>query len=385
MDSLRNFFMGSKPSTSRSPAAKALRDMGYTDEQAQVALQATGGDVERAVALLLEQTDGSSRPLPRMQPAQNSSSAYRDDQRALQQALEASRREATARRPTTAREAALAAAEARAQRAPPRAPGPPARTRGPHAFGRATASGSAASSRAPEALKAPGKTPEERIDACSSRLAGNAIAVDTLISSVSKVLDHPTEERYRTVNLSNANFQRHVASAPGGMEFMQAVGYVPMHGHLVLQHPNSALLRRGKAALEQQQKSRSYIAAKDTLELSRVLAMSETEYTGEAAKRRAGFAARVPDEPAEGLAGNALLCFHLPGERQVWRRFESSNTLEDLLNFARSLPGAPEQAIKLANVTMAPEVLLDASGQPGLTLQSLELWPTGHISVRAAS
>ena len=56
----------------------------------------------------------------------------------------------------------------------------------------------------------------------------------------------------------------------------------------------------------------------------------------EAAERRR-FLAKVPEEPASGEAGNALLCFHVGG-RKVWRRFESCSTLHELINYVRSLP-----------------------------------------------
>ena len=50
------------------------------------------------------------------------------------------------------------------------------------------------------------------------------------------------------------------------------------------------------------------------------------------ARRRAAWLKRCPPEPAEGDAGNSLICVHV-GETQTWRRFESCNTLEDLANF----------------------------------------------------
>jgi len=114
--------------------------------------------------------------------------------------------------------------------------------------------------------------------------------------------------------------------------------------------------------------------------MQQALAMSKGDYKVEDAKRRAQYLARVPEEPAEGLAGNALICFHV-GEAQVWRRFESCNTLEDLVNFARSLPNTPQRDISLSNITMAPAIPFDLDSQLGLTLQRIDLWPTGHVRV----
>ena len=102
------------------------------------------------------------------------------------------------------------------------------------------------------------------------------------------------------------------------------------------------------------------------------------------ARLRATAAARVPDEPAEGEAGSCLLCFHV-GKQLVWRRFESCNTREDMLNYVKSLPLVnPNSPIELQNVTTAPNTVLSDS-LAGYTLQRLDLWPSGHIEVRCAA
>ena len=80
-----------------------------------------------------------------------------------------------------------------------------------------------------------GLRPEEKIQQAAQRLVGRAEAVDVLITSLSRILENPREEKYRKVNISNPKFQQYVASAPGGMEFMYAVGFEPMHGYLVNQ------------------------------------------------------------------------------------------------------------------------------------------------------
>jgi len=66
-------------------------------------------------------------------------------------------------------------------------------------------------------------------------ISGNAQVVDILITSLSRALEHPNEEKYRTVNPSNPTFKRTVGAQPGGIEFLWAVGYENVHGHLVLQ------------------------------------------------------------------------------------------------------------------------------------------------------
>ena len=124
-----------------------------------------------------------------------------------------------------------------------------------------------------------------------------------------------------------------------------------------------------------------YGAARARLQAEQASA-AEAHARGEheaAARRR--FLAKVPEEPAQGEAGNTLLCFHVSG-RKVWRRFESCSTVHDLLNYVRSLPDVdPRAGVELTNVTTAPAVLLSRPHLAGLTLQGLDLWPSGHLKV----
>ena len=237
---------------------------------------------------------------------------------------------------------------------------------------------------------------EAKVRSAADRLAGQAQCVDILINNLQRALAHPHDEKYRTVNPKNPAFASTVGATPGGVEFLLAVGYEPLHGRLVLQQRDDALLWLGKAELERvRATSSAYLSSKERTQISTALDLSRKEHENDASARRAQFARRVPDEPAEGAAGNALICVHfesgtglekgLEKTATVWRRFESCCTLEDLFNFARSLPGCPEGDISLTNVTMMPHKPLSASTQMGLTLQALDLWPTGHVKVAPAS
>ena len=220
----------------------------------------------------------------------------------------------------------------------------------------------------------------QRVQRAAARLAGHAAAVDILVTSLTRVLQNPADEKYRTVNIQNKHFQSTVAAAPGGMEFMYAVGFEPMHGHLVLQSRDPALVWIGKSALEQLRGTSSYGASKEAQQLQQALALSKVEYETHDEVARAAFLLRVPEEPPEGAAGSTKICIHV-GQEQVWRRFESCNTLEDLLNFVRSLPRAPKRDLVLDNITTRPPRRLDTAAQLGLTLQRLDMWPSGHVAV----
>lgn len=232
---------------------------------------------------------------------------------------------------------------------------------------------------------ASGGSREERVQACAARLAGRAEAVDVLVASLSRVLTHPQEEKYRRVNPRNPAFARTVGAVPGGVEMLMAVGYEPLHGQLVLQTHDAALLWLGKEALQRAKASEAYLGDKEGALVERALAASAAEYGAELAARRAACAARVPPEPAEGAAGSAALCVHTPAGAAVWRRFEAGSTLEDVANFARSLDGVPlDGRLRLTNVTIAPHVRLDLDTQIGLDLQALDMWPTGHVRAEHA-
>lgn len=228
-------------------------------------------------------------------------------------------------------------------------------------------------------------TAEERVQLAAKRLSGRAEAVDILIASIGRVLQNPNDEKFRRVNPANPAFAKTVGNTPGGIEFLMAVGYEPLHGHLVLQTRDPALLWLGKSMLESVRNTEAYLGSKESSEIEKALGMSAVAYDEEDERRRAAFGARVPPEPAEGSAGSAKVCVHV-GSAATWRRFNTADTLEDVLNFVRSLPGTPPVAsvgeLRVADVTTRPAKRLDASTQLGLTLQALDLWPTGHVRCR---
>ena len=107
---------------------------------------------------------------------------------------------------------------------------------------------------------------------------------------------------------------------------------------------------------ERVRRGSEYRAARDRLQAEQASAAEAHAREEHDAAERRRFLAKVPEEPASGEAGNALLCFHVGG-RKVWRRFESCSTLHDLINYVRSLPDVdPRAEVELTNVTTAPAV-----------------------------
>lgn len=192
---------------------------------------------------------------------------------------------------------------------------------------------------------------------------------------------------------------------------MYTCGYTPMHGHLVLQRFDRGLVSLGVSLLEAQTKSTAYMASKERSDFERAIRASEGEAKEIAEARRASFAALVPPEPPEGEGGSSKLCFHLspagrseevktvapaPTMRTMegvkvstqpkvtdaqWRRFESWRTVEDLYNYVRSIERGVSPEVVLVKCSPRPEIVLDEDEFRTKSLESLGLWPSGHLRI----
>ena len=210
----------------------------------------------------------------------------------------------------------------------------------------------------------------------------SAHAIELLSASLAKVIAQPHNERFRTVNPAHPAMKP-VADARGGTELLWAVGYEPIHGHLVLQRHDPERLRAGLAALQRAKATEEIKEASQRLQQERARAAESKAQRERDDADRSTYRAKVPEEPPEGEAGNSLLCFHVHG-KYVWRRFESCNTVEDAINFVRSLPSVdPNARLVLKNVTTAPAVALGDFA--GYTLQRLDMWPSAQVAVEVTS
>ena len=233
-------------------------------------------------------------------------------------------------------------------------------------------------------------TREERIAKACNSLAPHVEAVDILCTSLAKVVKEPHKERFRKVNVQAAGpFKDKVASCPGGVELLYSVGFEPMHGHLVLQSLQPSLLEHALACLDNARKSEAYVIAKEHRQTAIAAAAARAEAQLAAEMARAHFLAKVPPEPAPENGGSSsstcVVTFTIGGERIARRKFESDNTLGDLLNYVCSLPEVPVGAsIKLENVTTAPFRHLDPSDKrcAAASLYALDLWPVGTVGVQ---
>jgi len=232
-------------------------------------------------------------------------------------------------------------------------------------------------------------TREERISKACSTLAPHAEAIDILLASLTKVKKDPTNERFRKVNVkASGPFKEKVASTPGGVELLYSVGFEPMYGHLVLQSLDLSLLEHALACLASARSTDAYLTTKAKSLSAKAAEEARKEREAAAAIKRAEFLAKVPPEPAADNGGSVhstcVLTFTVSGERVARRKFESDNTLEDVLNYVRSLSSVPVDAVvQLDNVTTAPFRHLDPADKRCATasLYALDLWPMGTVGI----
>jgi len=231
----------------------------------------------------------------------------------------------------------------------------------------------------------------ERIARCCERLAPHVEAVDILHASCTKVRSAPDVERFRKVNLQAGVFKEKVASQPGATELLYSMGYEPMHGFLVLQSYDAALIDHALRGLEAAKQSTSYREEK-TRQLDRAAEASAVRAEeAAAAARRAAMRAKVPEEPcsagdAHSSSSLCLITIHVDGQKVAKRRFEADNTMTDLHHYIRSLSPVPmDRELRIQNVTVAPARQLDPEQHGGSSLYSLDLWPVSHVVVEVAA
>lgn len=336
---------------------RTLVQMGFEPAMAREALAAAAGDVNAAAELLLS----SSRERAAREVPARPSEADERRQRALLAAQSRAASSHATRAPASTGRGGAAAQAARGVAA------------------------AAARSVAPPARRAPSR--EERIVSSARQLATMPQSLDLLITSLTRVLAHPGDPKYQRVPVNNPNFKQHVVDAPGGMELLAAVGYERRDDALVLRAHDQSVLELALSALEGERAGSRYVEAKEEALLSEALQASRAEWDESERARRAAAAARVPKEPEDGAAGNTLLCFHLgkskERSRTIWRRFESWNTLEEIIAFVESTtPFVVGKTAHLYDITLATPTRLDERLEIGRTLQVLNLWPSGHLRVQ---
>jgi PUB domain/UBX domain len=371
--------------TDRSSQVQRLRALSNcTIAEAEAALNSADGNVDRAAELLLSQSVGNARV------------AEADDmdlQRALQASLESSGAPPMNHRTAAMHQAAQAAIRRqesstvrKTQKSstttnrslpPVKAMAAPIRTKS-----------DILRQHHPDVKLIPklqDKAIEEQVLRTVDRMKSHAAAVDTLHRALTVIYQNPSDSKYRRVDTAHSGYQRAVAGAPGTQDFLRAMKFFPQGSVLILseQMYDHALIYLGLTALEQAKQSPEYMSAKTQLVFQKeVASLLETKVTPEEMSRRNQYRSNCPKEPSEGT----LLQVHLIDGHTIRRRFDSDDTVADLLSWIGSQVGSvvyqrvvEERTWTLMDVNH--RVPLDV-GAVYATLQYVGCWPSGRLQLQ---
>lgn len=374
-DQLSAAFSGS--SNSRGDAAKVqqLVALGFPEGAASETLRATGGDVDRAAELLLNQrlpttANGESGPTmseeEQMRRAMEASLQQRPPQ-ASPPAASASRKKDPPHRTAAMTKAAQAAIQRTNTKSPP------------------TSGNSTLSDHHPKVKVIPkisDKSVEEQILRTADRLKTSYLAVDTLLRALKELQQNPENPKFRTIDTATAGYQRSLAPAPGAADFLAAMRYRPVGSKLVLDAVDPALLFLGISALDQTKSTTEYRMAKGQAVLNKELQTirAAADSSEQEAIRRAVFLSQVPSEP-DGRSTNLQITL---GEETVRRKFEADDTLENVMHWVGAHGSQIFENLQKGTWVLLDvnrNVVLDAQRHLNDTLHYLECWPSGRLQL----
>ena len=253
------------------------------------------------------------------------------------------------------------------------------------------------------------KSTEEQILRTVDRMKHHPAAVDTLYRALSMIYNttHPENMKYRRIDTSTPGYQRSVAPAPGTTDFLRAMKFHNEHYHqnspiLVLSDPmyDPALIYLGLSALEQIKLTSEYILAKKQMVFLKdvnTLLLETTTSTAtnnrkpttspEDVQQQTYYLSLCPKEPSEGRG--ALLQIHITDTYTIRRRFDSDDTMSDVLHWIAGTVGTTiyQRIIQnhycLMDVNHTHRIPIDVNGAARhYTLQYIGCWPSGRLQLQ---
>jgi hypothetical protein len=113
-----------------------------------------------------------------------------------------------------------------------------------------------------------------------------------------------------------------------------------------------------------------------------VLSLSKDEFAANEAELKAQIRGRLPTEPADGAGGSALLTVDTLSGAVLSRRFDSDDTLQNLIDWVFSSEQVAGRDWELFNHTVFPPTRL-TDGRVTATLEAAGLWPSGRVKMQA--
>lgn len=368
---------------------QALQSMGFSANDARNALQASGGNVDRAAEFLLANATNSA-PRP---PSSNTNARQQQKVEAeFNRALQASVETEEARQLEEARKAS-----ASQKKAPPSAASSRAgqATAARAAAGQApfAANNKAKVSAAHPDVKVPvrlsNKPKEEQLLRCADRMKAHPRAVDTLYIALTSIQKDPDNDKFRKIDKTTAGYQRSLAKAPGAEGMFKAMNFTTQGSNtlvLTRDQVDAALLYLGISALETTQQSPEYKEGKRKLQFEKQIQtiFANSDGSEQEAVKRANHMSKCPSEPSGGRG--ALITVKIADREPIRRKFDGDDTLEDILNWLGGVASAlPEKLLSrewsLVDMNRYPLVPTDCEEDRSKTLQYVGFFPSGRLEV----
>jgi len=396
-----------------------LTQLGFSRQQAETALEATSGNVDRAAELLLAGGGGGGGGGGTQPVTVVDLTAEEDDndlQQAIQQSMQTQRTQQQPPQRTAAMNKAAEAAQRRAANASKKKP--PAKNRNTAtSTANTTAATRAATTTATTTTASPSikitssailrehhpdvklipklqdKTVEERILRTADRMKSHPAAVDTLHKALTMLQNDPDNIKFRRIDTQSPGYLRSVAPAPGAADFLATMGFQKEDSKFIILHRplyDPALIYLGLSALQQTQLTPEYVTAKEQYVFSQQLhKLLQAHVTPEEKKERMALHKKLHKEP---INSGALLQIRLGGvdQQTIRRRFDADDTVQDALHWLGATAGTAvlEKVTSnewcLADINRNPPTALDLAVSQHHTLQFVGCWPSGRLELRPA-
>jgi hypothetical protein len=244
------------------------------------------------------------------------------------------------------------------------------------------------------------KTIEEQVLRTVDRMKNYPAAVDTLYRAISMIYNNPNDNmKYRRIDTSTPGYQRSVAGVPGTQDFLRVMKfhnerYDNTSPILILSEPmyDPGLIYLGLSALEQIKLTPEYIVSKKQHVFIKDVTslIDESTLTAEEIQQRNQYQLKCPKEPAEGRG--ALLQIHITDTYTIRRRFDSDDTILDVLHWIASTVGTTmfnrivNNTYCLIDMNHTQRIPIIVTG-PAIhyTLQYVGCWPSGRIQLQPSS
>lgn len=420
--------VGAVGGSSEQAKVAQLTQMGFEQEQARQALQATDGNVERAAELLLsgnftQQATTTSPQVvdltgddddndPRVQNAMQAS-LHSEEDRQFRQAQEASvaqhyrsaagnkAAEAAARRAAASAATATRTTKQTRIKTTKPTPKPTATTKPPPDTNinnvkdpmKVTKTPKVAVSHHHPGVRVPAKlqdkSKEEQVLRCADRLKSYPLAVDTLYRALTSIQKDPSNERFRKIDKTTPGYKRSLDGVPGAEDLLLAMNFHSRGAYsLVLERQwvDQALLYLGISALEGAKQSNEYIEGKAKITFAKQVKeiLQQSDSSQDEALRRAEFMQKCPSEP---MGGSGALMQVVIADETIRRKFDGDDTLRDVLNWIGGHGSAiPDKILNrewcLVDLNRYPIAPMDVELNLDKTLQYIGCWPSGRLELR---